>query len=368
MRIIFICGCLEPRKDGVGDYTRRLAGELIRQGISVGIVSYNDTFIQKELEEYQVSENTSIPCLRIPSIWSNIKRKSCAKLWVQQNSPEWLSLQFVPYAFNKKGLPFGLGQQLKYIGGNTKWHIMIHELWIGMEVGASQKDVVIGFVQKQVIKSLFKKLKPQVVHTQTQLYQVQLIKLGVDTGLLPLFSNIPRLTKNITNKFRDDKIMLLLFGSIHPHAPVEKFFEEVISYANNKKIDISLTVVGRNGNELERWLRICNYHNINVKVLGELSSEEISEAINSSSLGICTTPFVLAEKSGSVAAIIERGVPVICVSREWLPRKVRDEFDSKYLVEYKEGNFVESISKFKSFDYFGKNVSEVALIFMNALN
>src|SRR5690606_24463810 len=112
MKIIFICGCLEPGKDGVGDYTRRLAGELIRQDIPVGIISYNDMFVEDEILEHQVSENTPIPCLRIPKAWSRRKRSDHAKIWVKHNNPEWLSLQFVIYSFNDKGLPFGLGSQL----------------------------------------------------------------------------------------------------------------------------------------------------------------------------------------------------------------------------------------------------------------
>jgi hypothetical protein len=367
MKIIFICGCLEPGKDGVGDYTRRLAGELIRQDIPVGMLSYNDTFVNNEVLEHQVSENSSITCLRLPTTWRGSKRSNHAKKWVQQNNPEWLSLQFVPYAFNKKGLPFGLGQQLNHMRGNAKWHIMFHELWIGMEIGSSKKDILIGFIQKQVIKRLGKKLKLQVVHTQTQLYQEQLKKIGIESELLPLFSNIPNEEKNIINKFTEDSLRLLIFGSIHHNAPVEIFLEEIASYALNNKIDVSLSCIGRNGRELESWIEICNLHSIDVKVFGEQPSEKISEVINSVSLGICTTPYVLGDKSGSVAAMIERGVPVICVSRKWQPRGFNNNFNSFSIIEYKEGNFIECVPKFKSFAYFGKNVSQVTLIFLNTL-
>src|SRR5690606_662431 len=100
---------------------------------------------------------------------------------------EWLSLQFVPYAFHKKGLPFGLGSQLRKIGGTTKWHIMFHELWIGMEVGASQKDVIIGIIQKYIIKKFNIEIKPKVIHSQTDLYQAQLKSIGLKSEILPLF-------------------------------------------------------------------------------------------------------------------------------------------------------------------------------------
>jgi hypothetical protein len=34
----------------------------------------------------------------------------------------------------------------------------------------------------------------------------------------------------------------------------------------------------------------------------------------------------LVEKSGSMAAMQEHGLPVICVSREWIPRNIDETF------------------------------------------
>ena len=42
MKFAFICGSLEPGRNGVGDYTRRLAGELAAQGHECLLVSLND--------------------------------------------------------------------------------------------------------------------------------------------------------------------------------------------------------------------------------------------------------------------------------------------------------------------------------------
>mgnify|MGYP003474349261 CR=1 FL=1 len=42
MKILFICGSLEPGKDGVGDYTRRFCGELLKMNYEVQILSIND--------------------------------------------------------------------------------------------------------------------------------------------------------------------------------------------------------------------------------------------------------------------------------------------------------------------------------------
>ena len=44
MKILFICGTFENGKDGVGDYTKRLAKEIIDYGHSVHIIAIHDKF------------------------------------------------------------------------------------------------------------------------------------------------------------------------------------------------------------------------------------------------------------------------------------------------------------------------------------
>ena len=152
MKVIFVCGCLEPGKDGVGDYTRRLACGLISQNVQVGIIAINDGFLGEYKEELQLPESFQIPTLRIPKVYNDTTKIDQAKKWVDTHNPEWLSLQFVPYSFHTKGLPFQLRKQLNTIGGSKKWHIMIHELWIGMNIESSFKTKSIGKIQKILIK------------------------------------------------------------------------------------------------------------------------------------------------------------------------------------------------------------------------
>ena len=165
MKILFLCGSLEPGKDGVGDYTRRLAGELIRQGHEAAIV-------------------------RIPSMFSAKKRFSLASGFINSFDPEWLSLQFVPYSFNVKGLPFGLAGKLKKIGKGRKWHIMFHELWLQRYTGVSLKIKILSYIQEFIVCRMLVKLNPKLIHTHLPFYQTLIKKRGYDTLALPLFSNI----------------------------------------------------------------------------------------------------------------------------------------------------------------------------------
>ena len=149
MKILFICGSLEPGKDGVGDYTRRLACTLKKQGVAVAAVALNDRHIIDAHDTQQESEGVTLPVLRIPAIWTKAKQTALAKQWVTQHNPDWLSLQFVPYSFHHKGLPFGLAKQLKAIATpQVKWHIMFHELWIGMSKNSGIKQILIGKVRE----------------------------------------------------------------------------------------------------------------------------------------------------------------------------------------------------------------------------
>jgi hypothetical protein len=65
MNIVFICGCLEPGVDGVGDYSRRLAGELIRMGNKVQLISLNDYHIDTRTTELQEADGTSVQAHRL---------------------------------------------------------------------------------------------------------------------------------------------------------------------------------------------------------------------------------------------------------------------------------------------------------------
>ncbi|MEO8112604.1 MAG: glycosyltransferase, partial [Ginsengibacter sp.] len=190
MKIIFICGSVEYGRDGVGDYTRRLAGELISKGHEAGILALNEKYISTEINCKQKSGIYDIPVLRLSASVTYKQRLRSARLWIDEHNPEWLSLQFVPYAFHTKGLPFGLADAFANIGKGRLWHIMFHELWIGMDIDSSWKNYLSGLVQKHLIQSFISKLRPKVIHTQSILYLTLLTQLGYNVHHLPLFGNI----------------------------------------------------------------------------------------------------------------------------------------------------------------------------------
>jgi len=151
VRIVFLCGSLDPGRDGVGDYTRRLAGELIRQGVACRAIALNERALTQPVEEVQASEGTHSSVLRLPASLSWRERAWRAKAWISEFQPDWVSLQFVPFGFQKKGLPFGLIRVVDGIAGAAKRHVMFHELWLGSAKGSSFKHRAWGGLQRVII-------------------------------------------------------------------------------------------------------------------------------------------------------------------------------------------------------------------------
>src|SRR5580658_8592732 len=148
MVILFLTGSLEPGKDGVGDYTRLLARECVRQNHSCRLVALNDPHVAAPVESEECSDGPPIAILRLPSAMAWSKRIELAQAFKAQQPPEWISLQFVSYAFDPKGLVRNLPRHLQPLVAGSHLHIMFHELWIGSDSSEPLKDRVVGQIQR----------------------------------------------------------------------------------------------------------------------------------------------------------------------------------------------------------------------------
>ena len=343
MKVLFLSGCLEPGQDGVGDYVRRLAMEMIHQGHETVAIAINDGFVSDATFILEEIDQHHLPVYRIPASWPEIAKKRKIRNWILEFNPDVISIQFVSYSFHKRGLPFQVMRQLREACKGYKAHIMFHELWIGMEVNASLKEVLIGRMQKFLIKRFIKTLEPVLIHTHTDLYKNQLVKMGVKVDSLPLFGNIPlsasaRPNSRIKSKM-PSKIDLVLFGGIHPSLLVNDFTQDVSTVSKKSNIRINLQLVGRNGREMRNWVSTWQSLGLTVNIFGEQPAEYISEILFNSSMGITTTPVALLQKSGSVAAMLEHGLPVICIRESWKSTGYQQTNVSPRIIQYKKGQF-----------------------------
>jgi hypothetical protein len=320
MKILFICGSIELGKDGVGDYTRRLSGELLRAGYEIQILSLCDKQAECFFTENQEIEETLVTVRRIPMSSNYEPRLDWTQDILNEFEPDWISLQFVPYSFNPKGLPFWLPSFLKKLKGNHKWHIMFHELWIGMDSNATFKSKCIGLLQNALVLRILKGNEKILINTQTDLYQSKISDLGYNAQILPLFSNIIKNKESNIEKTSDDlDLKFCLFGSIHYGAPVQRFIDDlkqVISVSEEIRT-LKFIFIGNCGTAIEEWKKVLLENKINFEITGFVTDLEISNLLSNCQYGISTTPYLLNQKSGSLAAMFDHQLPVLCVARNW---------------------------------------------------
>ncbi len=340
MTIVFLCSCLEPGKDGVGDYTRKLASELIKHGHQVAAISLNDKNIDEDIKGLQTSDGTEISVLRLAakqSLGTNVLK---AKEFIDAFNPGWISLQYVPYGFNDKGLPFGLAKELGKLTKGRRFNIMFHEMWIGISVISPLKHKITGFMQRRIANSLVKVLKPHFIATTNLLYKLILKRMiGAEAEILPLFSNIPIAPLNKT--FRDaifnqlrieeeesEKWHLVgIFGNLYPEAELESTLTDQLSIVEKENKHLAIIGFGNiNEQGLSEFHKLEKLFEGKVKFLhlGIQPEDKISNLLQILNLGISCTPSQHIGKSGVFATMKLHSLQVILPKGDILP-----EYDSQ---------------------------------------
>jgi hypothetical protein len=332
MRLAFLCSSLEPGRDGVGDYTRRLAGELTREGHASIAVALNEAHLDKATRQQQEIEGVSIDVLRLPDTMTWSQRIVESAAFLRGHTPDWLSLQFVPFGFHPRGLCFGLGKSLATLAPGAPWQIMFHELWLGLGARASLKDRIWGRLQKGIALDAVRRLEPAVVHTQAEPYRLALEAAGVKATILPLFGNIPRqagdgaeLIQSLLAKQcgavpdRDQVYLAGVLGGVHREWCAEDAVNIVLPLAQKSRKRLILVFLGRNHLSSESFdqLKASVKGRAEVIVAGERPAEEISRLLQCLDLGLATTPLEVIQKSGSAAAMLDHGLSVLVTRNDW---------------------------------------------------
>ena len=329
MKILFVCSCLEPGKDGVGDYTRRLAEELRAGGHPCSLLSLADPYVDKITAADFNPATRAISCLRLAATDSWPERVRQAKSFREFVAPDWISWQIVPYGFDPRGLCFGLGARCREIAGACRNQVMFHEIWIGEAEQAPLKNKITGKLQRFILRDFLRKLAPGVVHTHTPLYRHLLSQLGTPATILPLFGNVPlaahadsawverkwpRDAMSLSASDRDSWWIFVVFGTIHPEWDVEHFLRQGSAAAQRADKKCLLISIGRPGAFGERMFQELQKREDpawRFLPLGSQSEEDISQCLLAADFGVSPVPPENIFKSGTAAAMIEHGLPII---------------------------------------------------------
>jgi len=302
---MFIVGSLVEKKNGVADYVLNLSNALEKLGHQVAIISINDTkhitnnIIHESHTKVRISNN--LPLKNKLNIINQI---------AEQFNPDWISLQFVSFAYHKKGLPLNLIYLLNGIK-QYKLHVMFHELWIDYKSSISFKNKILGILQEFCVKIILNKLKPQLITTSINTYLTKLQKNKAQ--LLPLFGNIKAL-KNKDKFTLKNEINVVFFGSFSPNQ--HEFFIQlnwIKEYSKLRNLPVKFNVIGNNGIHIEAAFssikNVLGQYALNY--IGEKNENEISDFFLNADIGVSRANYEYFGKSGSTLAMLEHGLPVL---------------------------------------------------------
>jgi hypothetical protein len=214
-KILIICGSTEPGKDGVGDYTRILSNELYRLGMTVRLIALYDKYVSNVTVEPKLNGGNDFVAVRIPVKLSVNKKIDVFRQELREFQPDFISIQFVPFSFNEKGVVAELVYLFSRIKRRPyKWSITFHELWINEQDNTKIKIFLWARAQRFFIKVFVRLLDNPVLITTNELYASRFGSKHVN--VLPLFGNI-KIFSRPDNKlqYKEDSVLrVLLFGSL----------------------------------------------------------------------------------------------------------------------------------------------------------
>jgi len=324
---MLVCSALEAGRDGVGDYCRVLAGEFAKLGHQSMALALNDRFVEREARAEDASDRLQL--VRLPARAPASERYALAAGVIEEWRPDCVSLNFVSYGFQKRGLPVQELLRLPPLFAGRKLAVMLHELWVGLDDDRLPKNrLFYGPVQRQLLFALLRRLHPAHLGTTNACYREVLARYGFDAQVVPLFGNVPVGAETaetwlyealaqqgaIGPDFDRRRSWLFgMFGLIDPSWPATAMFARLADIARRADRRIVVVSAGSAGADAAPVFERAKaaLPEVSFALLGRQPAEQISQFLNTVDFGLSSYPYALLGKSGAVAAMLEHGLPVI---------------------------------------------------------
>lgn len=320
--ILFVCAGLEPGRDGVGDYVRILGDALAKLGWEVASLALNDPHVTVPTAGDRL--------LRLPATLPLARREVLAREFAESMGTTWISLQWVGFGFEKRGLPYRWGGLFERLFKGRRRHLFFHEIWLGEKPGVLFRHRLLGVLQRRLTCRLVRRWKPEVMHTSNRLYAEFLRQRGIEAGVLSLPGNIPRSVSaesptppGLWERAAGDGLRIALFGSLDAGWSPDPWFAALEAWAEARQVDVEVLILGASRGDLGTSARPDErspFVRFEVRELGFLPAAEISVILETCDAGATTKSFQLLGKSGAFAALAEHGLPVMVLRS---PREAR---------------------------------------------
>lgn len=242
-------------------------------------------------------------------------------------------LHFVCYGWAGRGI---LGAReiaaLRAACAGRRLSIYFHELWIGEARGEPLKHRVVGLLQRRGIRRLLAALRPAHVLTSNPVYAAMLAGLGHPAEVLPLPGNLPPPGADARGAARDwlaargtgaPEARAALFGTLHPEWRGEEAVAAWCDDAARRGLAPRLLALGRLGPAAPARLASLRAAApaLRVDETGPSPAPLLAGLLAGCELGFATSPWALLGKSGSAAAFLEAGLPVLVTRDDWRRRR-----------------------------------------------
>ncbi|MFL9481544.1 glycosyltransferase family 4 protein [Chitinophagaceae bacterium LWZ2-11] len=303
--ILIISPNFPPEVCGVGDYTFELASYLSSFN-NVGIICSDN----EKIRQKSVSLNFNVYPIIAKWNWTSI---NLILKKIEEEKPDYILVQYVPYLYQKKGMPFFL-LGLYWLLYKKKYRVItfFHELWIPFKT-INIKWILLGFIQRCITTAIA--FFSAACITSIDFYKERLKKINKNIFLIPIGSNINRainidLVNAIITKFEltGNKI-IIVFGS-RRYKELINLLTPVLDIESNMK----LVILGKTQINKEHQI-----DNKRIVITGYLSSEDIAAFLSLANVYIAFDPNEgnkggTSLKSGALAAAFRYGLPIIGTS------------------------------------------------------
>jgi glycosyltransferase involved in cell wall biosynthesis len=297
-----IAAALPPRLDGIGDYTALLAAELARQA-EVTILSG------------QEADTTPIPDVRIVPAFSHNVPASTRNLLrqVRQERPDWVLVQYNPFAYGKWGLNPYLPLVIRAIardGSKTRISVMFHEVSVP---AISAKFAVMAVWQRCQSYMLARAAHHLCFSTEAWARSVGRWFPGKPALVLPVGSNIPRVQVSRQEArarlgIRPEQLVIGLFGTAHP-SRMMPLMGQACTEVRNAGHDVLVLNIGPNQEAFR-----SQFGNLPVVSDGALPAAEVS--LRFAAMDIYLVAFVdgISVRRTSLMTGLQHGVATVATA------------------------------------------------------
>jgi hypothetical protein len=330
MNLVFLCGSLEPGRDGVGDYTQALARACAAKGHVCRLAAFADKHLPASAPEETPTR------LRLPAALSWTDRARRLHRWLSAAPSDWVSWQLVPYSLHPKGIvPAATRHALAGVAraGPGRHHVMLHELWIGLSTREPWRARLTGWLQRRAWCALLRALAPHLVHTSNPAYVEVLRSAGLAAHQLPLPGNVPIASTtpeaaraNVARALhgalptQPPPLIAVVFGTVHPQwnpQPTLAWLRDAGTALGRPPALLFVGRLGAHGERLVARLRADPSHGVLCAAAGERPASEVSEWLQAADCGVGLHPWTLIGKSAAVTDLLEHGLPVLVPRDDW---------------------------------------------------